>query len=852
MRADGRTRGLFVCSGEMRLQEARGSANGFEDGTERFMDTAEQLKQMRAAGTPEGVSLESVLTTAELARRTGRAPDYQAENRALLTLAQTLARSPETLLQTLCELTLPLCRAQSAGISILEEQDGELVFRWRALAGAMAPYRGGILPHDFAPCSITMERDSAQLFTQPGRYYPYAAAIQPPVHELLLIPFHLDERPVGTLWVTRTQEALGFDEEDVRLLKSLADFAAAAWRVSLTREASAQATRALDAAAAARGRQGRLFDTVLSSIVDFVYTFDREGRVTYANQALLDLWQRKLEDACGKNVFELGYPADIAGRLQRQIETVFAEGNMLKDEMALTLPSGVSGVYEYIFVPIFGGDGSVEAVAGSTRDITQRYAMEEALRDAQERLEATLNAGDIATWTWDIPANRVHADQNLARFFALTPAAAAGGPIEEYEQAIHPADRARVRQTILEAVRSGREYEAEYRLVQPQGEIRWVIARGKTEVDAQGNALRLPGVLLDITARKAAEEAQRRSEERYRTLFQAIDEGFGVIEMLFDADDRPVDYRFLEVNPAFEKVTGLQDATGKRMREMVPELEANWYEIYGKVALTGEPVRFINETHALADRWFDVYAFRLGGEQSRKVAMLFRDITAARRSERILRDHVEEIAALNARLQRAMTETHHRVKNNLQMIAAMIEMQMQEHRAEQTMPIEEFAQLKTHIHTLSIVHELLTQSMKEAEDDQRVSTQAVLDQLLPMLHQTAWNREVRFTVEEVRLTAKQCVALALVLNELVTNALKHGHQEAEVFFRVEGAQAMLDVLDDGPGFPAGFDPMQAANMGLELVESLIRTDLKGRSRYETRPKGGGRVLVSFPLPPLEQ
>ena len=129
---------------------------------------------------------------------------------------------------------------------------------------------------------------------------------------------------------------------------------------------------------------------------------------------------------------------------------------------------------------------------------------------------------------------------------------------------------------------------------------------------------------------------------------------------------------------------------------------------------------------------------------------------------------------------------------------------------------------------------------------------AVLDKLLPMLEQTAWNKVVRYSIEDARLTSKVCVSLALILNELVTNAFKHGNKEADILFQVEGAEARLVVSDDGPGFPEGFDPLQAAHMGLELVESLLRADLKGHSTYSTRPEGGGRVVVTFPLPPDEE
>ena len=134
----------------------------------------------------------------------------------------------------------------------------------------------------------------------------------------------------------------------------------------------------------------------------------------------------------------------------------------------------------------------------------------------------------------------------------------------------------------------------------------------------------------------------RENEERYRTLFSSMDEGFCVIEMIFDEHDKPVDYRFLEVNPTFGKQTGLLEATGKRMRELVPDLEEHWFEMYGKVALTGESIRFVNEAKPMEGRWFDVYACRVGGPESRKVAIVFDDITRRKQSEEALRQsHVQ-------------------------------------------------------------------------------------------------------------------------------------------------------------------------------------------------------------------
>jgi PAS domain S-box-containing protein len=131
--------------------------------------------------------------------------------------------------------------------------------------------------------------------------------------------------------------------------------------------------------------------------------------------------------------------------------------------------------------------------------------------------------------------------------------------------------------------------------------------------------------------------AARESQARYRGLFDSIDQGFCVVQVLFDAGGRPVDYRFLEANPAFERQTGLTGAVGRTARELVPALEGHWFEIYGRVAATGEPVRFQEPSDPMG-RWFDVYAFRTGDPAEHKVAILFRDVTDAKRSEAALRE----------------------------------------------------------------------------------------------------------------------------------------------------------------------------------------------------------------------
>lgn len=196
------------------------------------------------AGAPEAApGPVSMISTAELTRRPSRLPDYAAENRALVALAQEMASAPHNILQKLAETALTLCRAHSAGFSLLEDGDRKKSFHWRALAGQWSPHVGGGTPRDFGPCGTVLDRNAAMLCSHPERDFPYLGEVSPLLDDGLLIPLYVDGEAAGTIWVISHDETCRFDAEDLRVMTNLGTFAGPAYKTLLSLDATIKAHR---------------------------------------------------------------------------------------------------------------------------------------------------------------------------------------------------------------------------------------------------------------------------------------------------------------------------------------------------------------------------------------------------------------------------------------------------------------------------------------------------------------------------------------------------------------------------------------------------------------------------------
>lgn len=185
---------------------------------------------LAAAPSTHATTLDDVLLRDELSRRPGRAPNLQDENAAYIALSRQLDAGPTAMLQSLIDAAVSLCDAGTAGVSLLESgEDGAAQFRWTALSGRLASAVGGTTPRDFSPCGVCLDRGMPIHLAHPERYFTYFQSAGVPFCEALVLPFHVDGAPAGTIWIITHDDSRRFDMEDVRIMTRLATFTGAAY-----------------------------------------------------------------------------------------------------------------------------------------------------------------------------------------------------------------------------------------------------------------------------------------------------------------------------------------------------------------------------------------------------------------------------------------------------------------------------------------------------------------------------------------------------------------------------------------------------------------------------------------------
>ncbi len=350
------------------------------------MSESESRLDFDPAARDSVVPVDSILCTEELRRRRSRRPDYETESRALVNLAQALTDSPRTVLQTLAETLLNVCRAGSAGISLLTTEDHGKNFYWPAIAGSWKAHIGGGTPRDFGPCGDVLDRNSTLLFTHVERRYTYFQPVTPLVEEALLVPFYVGGKAVGTIWVVAHDENRKFDAEDERIMGSLGKFASSAYQIL----ASLDALKAEGDERQKAERASSLLAAIVGSSDDAIISKTLAGTITSWNSAAERIFGYPAGEAVGQHI-TLIIPADRRDEETQIIERLKRGERIDHFETVRVNKAGVLLDISLTISPVKDGSGNIIGASKVARDITERKRTEKALRESEERFRAIVN-----------------------------------------------------------------------------------------------------------------------------------------------------------------------------------------------------------------------------------------------------------------------------------------------------------------------------------------------------------------------------------------------------------------------------------------------------------------------------
>jgi len=454
-------------------------------------------------------------------------------------------------------------------------------------------------------------------------------------------------------------------------------------------------------------------------------------------------------------------------------------------------------------------------MAGDLRDSRTNLVEKEALRTSEARLKEAQQIARIGHWEWDIVTNKVDWSDELYRIYGYEP----GEIVPDYGlvvEAMHPATREEFFRAIYAALRGERPYEMDYVFFRKDGSEAILHAIGRVLYDENGAPWRMVGTVQDITTQRRAEEAIKESENLLQTIIDTEPECVKLLSL---------DGKLIHMNPAglaMVEADALDQLKGHPVAGLVlPEYRQAFKSLIEKnfEGVSGE-LEF--EVVGLKGKclWLETHAVPLRNAKGEIFASLgiTRDITERKRAE-------ERILSALAEKEILLKEIHHRVKNNLQVVASLLDLQSQTIEDEQTRLL--FGESQKRIEAISLIHEKLYRSKNLA----RIDFKEYVDDLTAnvfALHADA-KEEIRLETDipGVALDVVKAIPCGLIVNELVTNAIRHAFADGRrgtLSVRMHSASdgiVTLSVRDDGVGFPADMDFKNTKSLGMQLVNLLV-------------------------------
>lgn len=407
------------------------------------------------------------------------------------------------------------------------------------------------------------------------------------------------------------------------------------------------------------GQQFQMID----ALPEAVYVTDAEGHLTHFNPAAVEFSGRTPELGTDQwcVTWKLFYP-DGTPMPHEDCPMAIAikEGRSIKGAEAIAeRPDGERIWFEAYPSPLRDDDGNITGAINMLIDITDRKQAEKksnqnnkALQESEKRLSTIFKTTPECIKT--VAADGTLLQMNPAGLNMVEADTASDVVGKRVYGLIAPEYHDEFK-AFNEKICRGESGTLQFDVIGLNGTRRHLETHAVPISNPDGTVAQL-ALTRNITDQKQAHEKLRKNERKYRTLFESIDEGFCIIKIMFDKNGNPEDYLFEEVNPAFEEHTGLKDVKGKTMREIAPNHEDYWFEIYGEVVRTGDPIRFEQSAREL-DRILELFAFPIGEQGNDQVAVLFKDVTEQKQAqaerEQLLREVENERERLKEIFQRA-------------------------------------------------------------------------------------------------------------------------------------------------------------------------------------------------------
>lgn len=374
------------------------------------------------------------------------------------------------------------------------------------------------------------------------------------------------------------------------------------------------------------------FRALIEHSADAIALTNEKGIVMYASTSVKKLLGYTAEEMLGKPGSLFVHPDDLemtrlklGGIIQRHGKALTVENRVIcKDASVKWVETTATNLFD---------DPSVQAVVMNFRDVTERRLAEQALQATRNQLETALKAGTIATWVWDITRGLVYGDKNMAKLFGVKLTEVKTGlPTTAFIEAVHPEDQPSIKKYVYQVIKTGENYEAEYRLVSRRGITRWVIARGKVEYNAAGTPVRFPGVLMDITRRKIAEQKLRQSEKRTRAVFDQASAAMSLTTL---------DGQWIDFNRFYPKMFGYSRAALKKMSftqithpddRAADKLNIGRL-VRGEIKEYTREKRYIHKNGSIVHAIIHVTLVRDEDEQPQYIIAVLQDITQRKKAE---------------------------------------------------------------------------------------------------------------------------------------------------------------------------------------------------------------------------